>query len=62
MGENTLSARPEADKQSEFHALFIWDFHGRFKRRGKSLDIINLQRIIGFDFLLKRVGFTSPQR
>ncbi len=46
MRKNTSPARPGADKRSNFHALTVWDFHAGSESRRKSLDIINLQRVV----------------
>ncbi len=40
---NTSPGRPWADKRSKFLTMFIRDFHAGSERRGKSLDVINLQ-------------------
>ncbi len=46
MAKDTSPARPGADKQSEFQALFVLDFHAGSERPGKSLDFIYIQRIM----------------
>ena len=60
MGKITSLARPWAGRWSKFQALFIWEFHAGSERRGKSVDVINRQRIIDFPLLWVRIYFTSP--
>ncbi len=39
--------------------LLIWEFHAGSKRRSRSLDVINRQRIIDFPLLCGRIYFLT---